>query len=382
MAKITPDNISDYTKSITDLYNEFELSVYLKIISYLVDEKEYTAEQLREWQVSKLSHVRGLERYASGLLSKTSKSATKEIRSATERASEDTLSDIDEEVIGLLIAAKTKKPPSNPLPKAPYKDIVDTQIKRMFDDINVNVNQHLLTNNFGRGSVTREYENIINRVANDVLISRKTVRQAVEDAVIQSANKGLPSGFVDKGGYRWSVRRYMDNTVGSVVNDAYNEIRTRRMQEYDIYTVLVSSLPNPAPRCQHIQGTIADTRPIGENTSGFHSVYEFGYGTPGGTKGRNCRHQWFPYIRGANTNNQPRYSNKEAEEAYKVLQRQRTLERRIRASKEKVELYNGLGNKDKARRYELLKRKQQKEIRELVANNENIGRNYAREKVY
>lgn len=91
---------------------------------------------------------------------------------------------------------------------------------------------------------------------------------------------------------------------------------------------------------------------------------------------------WNPYIQGVNTNNQPQYSDKEAEEAYKVLQRQRTLERRIRASKEKVELYKGLGNKDKARRYELLKRKQQKEIRELVANNKNIGRNYAREKIF
>lgn len=371
MARITPDNIDDYTRGISNLYNRFQLDIYLRIIQYLVQEEDYDADSVLSWQTAKLNHVRGLERYSVKRLTRLVEDAGEEISNVVDKASEDTLRDIDEELVTLLALTETSS-------REPYRAITNQRTNVMFQEVNVNVNQHLITDNFGRGAITQQYEHIIRNVVTDV-ITGGTIDEAVQKAVNESYTKGLPSKFIDRGGHTWSVNRYMDNIVGSTVNDIYNELNTRRMDEYGIHTVLVTSLANPAPRCQHIQGTVADTRPVPQNTSGYHSVYEFGYGTPGGTRGRNCRHQWLPFVDGVNTNNQPKYKSQEAEQNYQALQRQRLLERRIRASKGKLELSEALGDDNKVSYYKQLIRSQQAQIRELISGNDYLGRQYRRE---
>ncbi|MEO2721949.1 phage minor capsid protein, partial [Enterococcus faecium] len=107
-----------------------------------------------------------------------------------------------------------------------------------------------------------------------------------------------------------------------------------------------------------------------------------GYGTPGGTFGINCTHIKWPYIPGVNTNNQPQYDRQESVSNGKIQQKQRALERRVREEKRKLELAKELGDEQGILKYKLSVRKYQSAVKKIVNDNNFLGRDYAREKIY
>lgn len=58
-----------------------------------------------------------------------------------------------------------------------------------------------------------------------------------------------------------------------------------------------------------------------------------GYGTIEGLCGVNCRHTFWAYDPKRNTNNQPQYDDEENKKAYDLSQKQRAMERKVRAAK-------------------------------------------------
>src|SRR5699024_1627199 len=126
------------------------------------------------------------------------------------------------------------------------------------------------------------------------------INQVVTETIVRWQDKGLASGFVDKGGNVWSIERYARSAITSTVNRTYREQRHERMKEYGVNTILVTSLPDPREICSKIQGKVATTLPIAQNNTEYPSIYEYGYSTPAGLFGINCRHFGVPYIPGVN----------------------------------------------------------------------------------
>lgn len=368
MSNITPYNIDDYSNPIVDNYRELDLLLFVHIASLLNDSNKY--DDVLQWQRDKLSHSKQVNNYAVKELSRISKISTQAIKEVLEKAGYDTVDSVDEEIVALGLLK---------LPSVTELTLLEQATKTLFDDINFNINQKLITNNYGRGLVTKMYEDIINDSVTKVLSSQTTIAKAVEQSVFNMSDKGLPSGFVDKGGYRWSTERYTQAVIKTTVNNTYNELRLSRMAEYDVHTVLVSTISDSAPRCVHIQGAVVDTRPVSQNDSKFKSVYDYGYGRADAHRGVNCRHMWFPYIDGANTNNQKQFNVEDADKNYIISQRQRALERRIRKTKKNLAISKEL-NSDKQAHYSRLLRKQQADMRKHVADND-LTRRYDREKV-
>src|SRR5690606_31814723 len=106
------------------------------------------------------------------------------------------------------------------------------------------VNQTLITTNMGEGTVARMYRKIVEETTGRVLAGTITINQAVAETTIRWANKGIETGFVDRGGRVWTLENYAQTVIRSTVNRTYNELRMSRMQEYGVDLVLVSSLPD------------------------------------------------------------------------------------------------------------------------------------------
>src|SRR5690625_1638849 len=152
------------------------------------------------------------------------------------------------------------------------------------------------------------------------------------------------------------------------------------MADYGVDLVLVSSLPDPREICSHIQGKVASMKTPGENDSKYPSIYEFGYGEPGGIRGINCRHMFFPFVEGVNENNQRQYSESEMEHNRELRQKQRYYERQIRDAKRRLKLAEIVGDKDVIEREKKLLRNRRARMRRFI-NESGRTREYARERV-
>jgi len=238
---------------------------------------------------------------------------------------------------------------------------------QVFSHLDNFVNQTLITTNLGRGNLQKMYTRMVENTVANMISGNLTHAQALKRVVQEQVARGIPSSFIDKGGNLWSIERYMNMVLRSTYNRTYNEIRMERMADFDVHTVLVSALDDPAPRCSEVQGTVVDMR---ENppTNEFRSIYDFGYGEPGGTLGINCRHMIWPFIPGVNTNNQEQIPPELSEERYRDRLRQRELERRADRTRDQLSASRELGSDDVGR----LERQLRRQNAELDAHVEEI----------
>lgn len=208
----------------------------------------------------------------------------------------------------------------------------------------------------------------------------------MERTVRQWAQQGIKSTFIDKGGHTWSIERYVRTVLKSTMGNTYNELRTSRMSEYGVNTVVVTSHMGSRLACSLIQGHVVDLRKNIPMNSEYKSIYDpywkADYGEAGGHRGVNCRHAWIPFIPGVNTNNQPIFSKAENDKVAALQKRQRELERRIVKFKKNKMVSEAMGNKLGAQSWQNNITATQVAIRKLVNSNEYLSRNYKREKVY
>lgn len=372
----TPEDIQKAIEPIANIYRALEDEIFLKVARRLKNKSpEYWENADRDlvlqWQAEKMAQLRMLNNEVLKELSKVTGMAKKEIKRIIEEVGLQTVLDVDEEL--------SKHSKTLPVPND-LDFVLATYTRQVFRELDNYVNQTLITTNFGEGTVSKMYRNIIEETTGKVLGGVQSVNQAVLETVIRWADKGLDSGFVDRAGRTWSVERYAETVIRSTVNRTYNELRISRMNDYDIHTVLISSLSDPREVCSKIQGKVATTLKPDQNNTKYPSIYEYGYGEPWGLRGVNCRHMFFPFIEGVNINNQPQYSEETMKRNRELRQRQRYYERQIRKAKRSLTLAEELGDKKAVERYKRLVRDRQTRIREFTREH-GLKRFYDRERL-
>src|SRR5699024_11062504 len=319
--KITPEQLNMFTEPVIDIYRALEDEVFEMIAKRLKTSKDITKDNVLDWQVDKMNQLRLVNEDTVKALSEASGKSEKEIKKVIEKVSRETIKSVDDELKDIY----------DPLEMPSHIDrVMESFVNQTFREFDNFVNQTLIDTNYGRGTVSKMYRKIVEESTGKVLTGLKTTNQAIAETVIEWSRKGIDTAFVDRGDNVWHLERYAETVVRSTVNRTYNELRMSRMQEYDIDLVLVSALPDPREVCGHIQGKVASMAEPEQNTSGYPSIYEFGYGTPGGIRGVNCRHMFFPFVDGVNENNQPQYSESDMEQNRELRKRHRHLERQIR----------------------------------------------------
>ena len=376
--KTNPHQLTNTTANIQDIYASLEQEIF-KLIANRLSWKGLTVDNVMTWQMQKLSELHLLNVDTIKLLAEATGLA--------------------ETVIGELFVGQGLKVYDESMsmvkrgrPKVNGISNIDQVLKgyadQTFKEIKNTVNQTLISTNYGDKSiVTDMYQQIIKETTGSVIAGFKTPERAVADTIYKWRDKGIGPVMVDKGGHNWSLEGYTRTVVNTTSNRAFQNVRDTVAHENNLHTFVMSSHSACREACAPIQGKLVTDRQqsfddpkTGEH---FESLYNHGYGEPGGTFGINCSHIKWPYISGVNTNNQPQFDEQDAIANGQAKQKQRALERRIREEKRKLALAQEMNDDAGIEKYSLTVKKYQSAMRtHLKAYKGILGREYQREKVY
>lgn len=262
-------------------------------------------------------------------------------------------------------------------------------VSQTWSDLQNNVNESLITRNYGASAVSQVYRRILTESTAATVSGLLTHQDAVEAAIYRAVDRGLPTKLIDKAGHNWSLEGYTRSVINTTVNRTYNAVRLQRMKDFNMHLALMSSHPNSRPACAWIQGHVVNLVPPESPNydDRYDSIYNHGYGEPAGTQGINCRHILFPYKPGVSENHQPQYDPKEAIKNGKLVQQQRARERAIRDAKHRLRIAEQLEDQKEIDHCKTLIRARQAKIREFIdqTNRDHkvpiLTRDYAREKI-
>lgn len=176
-------------------------------------------------------------------------------------------------------------------------------------------------------TATKQFEDAMDRAYMQVLSGAFSPSTAVSHAVSDLAKSGIqsvryPSGRVDHMDVaaRRAVRTGVAQTTGTLQLQLAREIGCDLMQ--------ITSHLGARPSHAQWQGRVVSL----SSKAGYLSQDAVGYGTGAGFKGWNCRHDWYPYVEGISIPAEI-YDLDENRQVYEATQKQRALERQVRASK-------------------------------------------------
>lgn len=165
--------------------------------------------------------------------------------------------------------------------------------------------------------------------AGQVLPNGFTPQQAQAKAWREFVARGV-TGFTDKSGRDWSLSAYTEMAVRTASSRAYCASRLQLLQYQDINLCTVSDTGHPCPLCFPWQGVILCIDDDGEHPTVAQA-------TEAGLFHPNCRHHLAAYFPGRSTLPEPAEWTDGHAAAYKATQRQRALERDIRAAKRQAQ---------------------------------------------
>lgn len=370
-------------QKIINAYSTLQEQIFEVIINTLEegDYKHVDKEDVVLWQAEQLQKLGRLNLQAIKLMAETDGLSQTAIEDFIKFHGLQIKQEIDSE---LQHATGSPIPSSDEITRL-MKGIVD----QTWTDLQNNVNETLITRNYGVSAVTQIYRRILTESTAAAISGLLTHEDAVQAAIYRAVDRGLPTKLVDKAGHNWSLDGYIAMVINTTVNRTYNSIRLQRMKDFDIHLAVMSSHPNSRPACAYIQGHVVNLVPLDSPDFNPHydSIYNHDYGKPSGTLGINCRHILFPYEPGVNENHQPQYDPEEAIKNGKLVQQQRARERAIRDAKRRLKAAEKLGDENKINQAKTLIRARQAKLREFIKET-NAGkeipilvRDYTREKV-
>lgn len=373
--RITPYQLELWSQEMADLYNSLEG----EIIRIIIKRLNNGHRDITMWQAQKLQELRLFNNDVAKYVAEVTDVSETVITNMFEEAGKRMIDDVD---VAMSQAFEKKPLPEN------LNQVMEGYRNQVWSEIDNYVNQTLISTNYGYGTVGKAYTDVLNRTTAMFNTGLYTFEESLERSIMELAQKGIDSVFVDRGGHTWSLERYVRTVLKSTLSNTYDEVRKERMAEYGVHTVLVTSHAGARDACSRIQGNVVDLRPMDELPSDweYRSIYDpywqADYGEPGGHRGINCRHLHIPFIPGVNTNNQPQYDEKLNERVAKATARQRQIEREIVKYKKNLMVAEHLGSENAAYWRSMVSRRQ-KAMREHIAENSDyLSRNYKREKVY
>lgn len=373
--RITPGQLDLWSSDMAELYNSLEG----EIIRIIIKRLNSGHRDITMWQAQKLQELRLFNNDVARYVSEVTKVSEKVITNMFEHAGKQMIDDVDSAM-------------SQAFEKKPFPDYLD-QIMRgyrnqVWSEIDNYVNQTLISTNYGFGTVAKAYTDVLNRTTAMFNTGLYTFEQSLERSIMELAQKGIDSVFIDRGGHTWSLERYVRTVLKSTLGNTYDEVRKERMAEYDVHTVIVSSHAGAREACSRIQGNVVDLRypeEIPENSeyrSVYDPVWQARYEEPSGHRGINCNHLHIPFIPGVNTNNQPKFDQELNARVAKARDQQRAIERSIVKYKKNLLVAEEMGS-DNASYWRSMVSRRQKAMREhLKENGDYLSRNYRRERVY
>lgn len=372
--KITPNQLDLWSGNMAELYSSLEG----EIIRLIIERLNNGYKDITQWQAQKLRELRLFNDDVAKLVAQVTGVAEPELMRMFQDVGNGIIHDVDS-----AMPYPVKPKPEN------LAAIMAAYHNQTWLDIDNYVNQTLITTVYGRGAAALAYQQILNETSAAFNTGLYTFEQSIERSVTRLAQRGIQTTLTDRGGNTWSLESYTRTVMKSTLGNTYNELRTERMSEYGVHTVVVTSHAGARDACSIIQGNVVDFRDPGEipEDSEYKSIHDpyWGahYGEPGGHRGVNCRHMHIIFIPGVNTNNQPQFDQELNAKAAKDRDTQRRIEREIVKYKKNLMVAKELGNTERAKYWQSMVGRRQAAMRKhLNDNGKYLSRNYKRERVY
>src|SRR5690625_981362 len=226
--RITPNQLDLWSSDMAELYNSLEG----EIIRILIKRLNSGHRDITMWQAQKLQELRLFNNDVARYVSEVTNVSETVITNMFEHAGKRMIDDVDAAM-------------SQAFDKKPYPEYLN-QIMRgyrnqVWSEIDNYVNQTLITTQYGVGTAAKAYQDVLNRTTAMFNTGLYTFEQSLERSIIELAQKGIDSFFIDRGGNTWSLERYVRTVLKSTLGNTYDEVRKERMAEYDVHTVVVTS---------------------------------------------------------------------------------------------------------------------------------------------
>ena len=190
----------------------------------------------------------------------------------------------------------------------------------------------------------------------EVVTGAESLQTAIRDTISKLSEKGIPA-FIDKAGREWSPEAYVRMDIRTTVANTARQANFDRCEAFGINLIEVDAHAGARPLCAPDQGRIYSLDgSSGTVKDGSDAEYSYepltstSYGQAAGLFGINCGHHNYPFKPGVNFK---RYFPLETEEAveenaktYAKFQKQRALERNVRAAKRDCMMCDAAGDKD------------------------------------
>ena len=326
---LTPEYLYRITEGAEDIASQLHSNIIQKIIERMMIRigrgEDYLLTATDKWQIEVLQDAGFLLEDIQKEIADKTKKQQKEIKEAMEDAGVQALQWDDKiyQAAGLSPVPLLQSPALTRLMQRNYE--ATTGEWRNFTRTTANEAQRLFIN---------QMDDAYNMVTSGAVSYTEAVRDIINSVSDTGVKVNYPSG------YKLSIEAATMMIVRTGISQAAAEVSLERMEEMDWDIILVSS---------HLGARVGD----GGQNPGNHSWWqgkfysrtgrdkrfppfsETGYGTITGLCGVNCRHS---FGTGDGENNPfEQYDSEENQKVYKIQQRQRTLERRIRDSKRKVQ---------------------------------------------
>lgn len=186
----------------------------------------------------------------------------------------------------------------------------------------------------------RRFDDAVRTIINDAsgltVVGATTPQQAMRQALNRMATRGM--GFYrDEAGRKWSLDAYAEMATRTTTTNALRAGYTDSLVDAGFDLVIVSSHKNPAPQCAPFERKVlsltgkysAGTHRIGDSIVNVKATMRDAEAS--GLHHPGCRHTTSLYQPGVTPKHAPEPDT--GHEGYKATQKQRYLERQIRASK-------------------------------------------------
>lgn len=191
-----------------------------------------------------------------------------------------------------------------------------------------------------------QFYNAMNMAYMEVSTGVKSYSKSILDAIDNISSQGAIITYPS--GRKTSLESAVRTNVITGVNQTCGKLQELRANEMGWDLMELTAHGGARPEHAQWQGKIVSR----SGTKGYLSLRDIGYGTATGFKGVNCRHDWYPYLKGsaksytqeqlnAWRNEKVTYNGQKISK-YDATQMQRKMERQIRQDKKELSGLQGI----------------------------------------
>ena len=356
--------LNELTQPIIAIYNQIEMALLEKVAKKF-DVYDKVGGSL-EWQMKKLDELGALTNESVKVIASMSKKGEKEIAKMLNDAS---IGNIDMDLLDLaftngFIFVNPQKLMESPALRATvelsYKELGKT---------------YKLIQTKALESARQAYMDIINRAYIETASGLYDYNTSIRGALRDMADQGITGATYRRGNkiikysVEGAIRRDTITAVHQLANKGAEKATKEIGAEYVEVSAHIGARVSKDPIANHAgwQGKVyklegSDKYPNLKEKTGYPDDIQ-------GLGGVNCRHRMFPFFPGISKPNPHQIDPKENQKVYEATQRQRAMERGIRATKKRLIVAKASGDIEKAKEYRKKLTEQQKQIDKFCKDN-------------